>query len=109
MGDFGVGMFSGLTGIFNWPNASRDGFSLSQNYPNPFSGNTNIDFEIAEKSFVSLKVVNVSGEELIELAGKEFLPGSYTVTFDASGFTKGIYFYSIKANGFSQTRKLIID
>ncbi len=109
LGAFGVGLFTGLTGIFYTPVFAQDGFDLLQNYPNPFNASTNIDFEIPEKSFVSLKVVNVLGEELIELAGKEYFPGIHSVTFNANDLTKGIYFYTIKAKDFARTRKMILQ
>jgi hypothetical protein len=51
------------------------GFGLEQNYPNPFSGKTVISFRIPENSFVSLKVYNMLGVEIAELAGKRFEPG----------------------------------
>jgi hypothetical protein len=48
------------------------------------------------------------GEEIIDLAGKEYIPGLHSVTFDASHLDGGIYFYAIKVNDFAQTRKMIV-
>lgn len=109
LGQFAVGMFSGLTGLFETSDMARNGFVLSQNYPNPFTSSTMIDFELQEKSFVNLKVCNVLGEEIAELAGKEFQSGLHSVTFDATQLTKGIYFYTMKAKGFAQTKKMILQ
>lgn len=109
LGQFVVGKFSGLTGLFEISDIARNGFVLSQNYPNPFNSSTMIDFELQEKSFVNLKVCNVLGEEIVDLAGKEFQSGLHSVTFDATQLTKGIYFYTMKANGFAQTKKMILQ
>jgi hypothetical protein len=109
LGQFVVGMFGGLTGLFETPELARDGFVLSQNYPNPFNSSTRIDFELQETSFVNLKVCNLLGEEIAELAGKEFQSGLHSVTFDATQLTRGIYFYTLKAKGFTQTRKMIVQ
>ncbi|MBN2763404.1 MAG: T9SS type A sorting domain-containing protein, partial [Bacteroidales bacterium] len=108
LGPFVVGIFTGETGLIEISGDVSNGFVLSQNFPNPFSLLTTISFEIPEKSFVSLKVRNLIGEEITELAGKEFLPGLYSVTFDASRLTRGIYYYTIKAKGFVQTKEMII-
>ncbi|MBN2029362.1 family 43 glycosylhydrolase [bacterium] len=83
-------------------------FSLQQNYPNPFNPSTLIRFTVPNNSFVSLKVYNLLGEEIAELAGKEFLPGVYSVIFDAAHLASGLYFYTLKAKDFVQTKKMFI-
>jgi xylan 1,4-beta-xylosidase len=108
LGPFGIGVFEKLTGVFENPGVVPKGYLLYQNYPNPFYGSTMFRFEIPEKSFVHLKVYNLLGEEIVDMAGKEFDPGSHSVTFDASGLSGGIYFYAIKVNDFAQTRKMIV-
>jgi len=108
LGPFVVGMFVGPTGLIEKSGFASNGFTLSQNYPNPFSSSTIISFGIPEKSFVNLKVFNLIGEEIIELAGKEFLPGTHSVNFDASHLPGGIYYYTIKVRDFVQTRKMIL-
>jgi hypothetical protein len=85
-----------------------DQMVLEQNYPNPFNGKTNISFEIPNKTFVSLKVYNLLGAEIEELSGKEYSPGLHTVEFDSKNRTNGIYFYTIKADKFSVSRKMIL-
>jgi len=88
---------------------SIDGYLLGQNYPNPFNGKTNISFEIPNSTFVSLKVYNMLGTEIIELAGKEYSQGKHTVEFDSKNLSKGIYFYTIKAKNFSASQKMIVQ
>ena len=96
---------TGITEIFL---ADGDGFQLGQNYPNPFNGKTNISFEIPNNTFVSLKVCNLIGAEIIELAGKEYTSGKHTVEFDTKNMSKGIYIYTIKADKFSASQKMTL-
>lgn len=86
-----------------------DGYALRQNYPNPFNDITTIAFEIPNEIYVSLKVFSILGEEIAELAGKEFSSGKHTVEFDTRNLSKGIYFYSIEAGTFTASRKMILD
>ena len=83
-------------------------FKLFQNYPNPFNPSTRISFAVPEKSFVSLKVYNLLGKEITELAGKEYSAGEHSVIFDASQLGSGIYFYTLKTGNFTQTRKMFM-
>jgi hypothetical protein len=89
-----------------------DKYALKQNYPNPFNPVTKIKYEISELSFVSIKVYNVLGNEITTLVSEEKLAGSYETTFDASsaygGLPSGIYFYTIKAGNFTQTKKMVL-
>jgi hypothetical protein len=83
-----------------------DRYKLEQNYPNPFSGKTTISFHIPENSFVSLKVYNMLGIEIAELAGKRFEPGNHTVEFDSAKLPQGKYFYRIESSNFSETKEM---
>ena len=90
-------------------------FLLQQNYPNPFNPSTNIKFSIPISGFISLKVYDVLGNEVATLVD-EFKPvGTYQVIFDShSGLSgirelpSGIYFYTLTAGSFSQTKKMIL-
>ena len=84
------------------------GFALMQNYPNPFNPSTNIRYEISSAEFVSLKVYDVLGNKVATLINKEIAPGSYDVTFDASRLSSGIYFYTLQAGSFGETKKMIL-
>lgn len=86
-----------------------DGYALGQNYPNPFNGKTNISFEIPNNTYVSLKVYNMLGTEIIELAGKEYSVGMHIVEFDSKNLSRGIYLYTIKADKFSLSQKMIVQ
>jgi len=86
-----------------------DGYTLEQNFPNPFCGKTNISFEIPNNAFVSLKVYNLLGTEIEELAGREYSSGKHSVEFDMKNMSKGIYIYTIKVGKFSASQKMIIQ
>ena len=85
-----------------------DNYSLSQNYPNPFNRITTIKYSIPSLSFVKIKVYNLLGQEIAELVNKELQTGNYEVSFDATNFPSGIYFYRMEAGNFVQTKKMIL-
>jgi len=84
-------------------------YSLSQNYPNPFNPSTKINYNVSEPGFVKLKVYNVLGVEVATLINEQKFAGNYTVDFDASRLSSGVYFYSLSVNNFTQTRKMILE
>ena len=83
-------------------------YSLSQNYPNPFNPSTNIEFELAASSYVSLKVFDVLGREVVTLVEGDRSAGSHTVTLNASDLSSGIYFYRLEAADFTETKRLVL-
>ena len=83
-------------------------FSLKQNYPNPFNPTTDFKFQIAEQRFVSLKVFDILGEEVATIVNEDLLPGNYSVSWNASNFPSGIYFYRLNAGTFSAIKKLVL-
>jgi len=84
-------------------------FELFQNYPNPFNPSTQINFALPQNSFVTVKVYNAIGEEVARLVNNEFKSaGNYSVSFDGSNFGSGIYFYSIEAGQFKETKKMVL-
>ncbi|HCV41879.1 MAG TPA: hypothetical protein DGH68_00220, partial [Bacteroidetes bacterium] len=82
--------------------------SLFQNYPNPFNPTTAISYQLTAQSFATLKVNDVLGREVATLINEVKPPGTYTVQWDASGVTSGVYFYRLEAGGFVSTKKLLI-
>jgi photosystem II stability/assembly factor-like uncharacterized protein len=85
-----------------------DKFVLEQNYPNPFNPTTKIRFQIADRSFVSLKVFDVLGNEVITPVNEEKPEGKYEISFNGSNLPSGVYFYKLTAGKFSETKKLIM-
>ena len=82
-------------------------FMLSQNYPNPFNPLTSIEFSIAHKADVKLTVFNILGQEIAVLVNDILDRGVHSVTWDASKYTSGIYFYTLEAGGSKTTKKLL--
>jgi hypothetical protein len=95
-----------------------DKFSLSQNYPNPFNPSTKIKFNVPpfegrQEGRIVLKVYDVLGNEITTLVNEKLQPGTYEVPFSINQFPdyqmpSGVYFYKLTANGFSETKKMII-
>ena len=85
-----------------------DEFSLSQNYPNPFNPSTSIEFQLPVKSFVSLVVYDVLGNEVATLFKEEKPAGFYEVNFNANNLVSGVYIYRLQANSFIETKKMIL-
>ncbi len=84
------------------------GISMGQNAPNPFSGLTTITYEIPNASDVVFTVHDISGRVVLENAYTNISAGTHTLNVNASDFSKGIYFYSIRANGQSLSKKMMI-
>lgn len=85
-----------------------DKFELFQNYPNPFNNQTNISFIIPYKDFVSIKLYDLAGNELMTLINEELNSGQYSIKLDASRLSSGVYFYSMRTKTFNSTKKLIL-
>ena len=83
-------------------------FDLSQNYPNPFNPSTNLEFGIPQPGFVSLKVYNASGMEVATLINEMKTAGYYSVRFNGSNLPSGIYFYTLKADNFTATKRMML-
>jgi beta-1,2-mannobiose phosphorylase / 1,2-beta-oligomannan phosphorylase len=83
-------------------------FILDQNYPNPFNPMTTILYQIPKKNHVILKVFDVMGREVATLVNEQKPAGAYTIQFDGSGLTSGVYFYRLKTDSFIDTKKLIL-
>lgn len=83
-------------------------FALHQNYPNPFNPATVFSFQLPVSSFVTLKVFDVLGREVTTLVKEVMTGGSYLVTWDATGYSSGVYFCRLEAGSFVATRKLLL-
>jgi hypothetical protein len=83
-------------------------YSLSQNYPNPFNPCTEINYSLAKSGNITLKIYNLLGSEVATLVNGFNEAGKHSVKFNANDITSGIYFYTIKADGFTSTRKMIL-
>ena len=84
-------------------------YYLQQNYPNPFNPSTKINFGLETPGNVEITVYNILGNKVATLLNGYKTAGNHSVTFDASKFSSGVYFYRIVTNNFVQTRKMILE
>lgn len=85
-----------------------ENFTLDQNFPNPFNPSTKISFGIPYSSETKLSVFDISGKEIATLANGKMEAGNYVFTWNASGFSTGVYFYKLTADGFTQVKKMML-
>jgi len=83
-------------------------YSLAQNYPNPFNPSTEINYTLAKSGNITLKVYNLLGSEIITLVDGYMEAGKYSIRFDGEDITSGVYFYTIKTDDFTSTRKMML-
>jgi hypothetical protein len=104
--------FNGNFEYFNLNNEVNIGtpstYALSQNYPNPFNPSTTINFDLPTDGNVSLKLYDMSGKEVATLVNEVRSAGYYSVNFNASQLTSGVYFYTISADNFTATKKMLL-
>ncbi len=89
-------------------NAVPTNYALYQNHPNPFNPTTEIVYDISEAGQVTLKVFNLLGQEIATLVDAVQSPQRYHVSFDGSTLASGVYLYTIQANDFYATRKMVL-
>lgn len=82
--------------------------SLSQNYPNPFNPITRINFEVPQKTQIDLTIYDVGGRKIQNIIKGEYLPGLYSVEFDGSFLSSGVYFYQLKSSFGFLTKKMLL-
>ncbi|MES2653757.1 MAG: S8 family serine peptidase [Bacteroidota bacterium] len=84
------------------------GFLLKQNYPNPAKALTNIPFTLAEKTATKLTVTNVTGKVIQTLVNETLNAGSYSIPFNLTKLTPGVYFYELRAGSYHKTLKILV-
>ncbi len=87
----------------------KDNYILLQNYPNPFNPTTLIDYSLPENNFVSLKVFDILGREVLTLVNETKESGNHSVEFDASGLPSGVYIYKLHSGGNFEIRKMVLQ
>jgi len=83
-------------------------FTLFQNYPNPFNPSTIINYQLTINSFVTLKIFDINGKEVSTLIKQKQNSGKYEYTFNGNNLPSGIYFYTLTAGVFSDTKKMML-
>lgn len=100
---------TGTIGINNISSEVPAKYALMQNYPNPFNPTTTIRFTLPKASLVTIKVYNITGQLVSVLAQDEATSvGTKEVKFDGTNLSSGIYFYSIQAGSFKETKKMML-
>jgi hypothetical protein len=90
-----------------------DIFNLYQNYPNPFNPKTKIRFDVPKSLKVNMSTLNISvydilGKKIATLINGELKAGRFEIEWDASNFASGIYFYCLRAQNVSITKKMML-
>ncbi|MDH3936021.1 MAG: S8 family peptidase [candidate division Zixibacteria bacterium] len=96
------------TGVDDEPTRLPVRATLSQNYPNPFNPVTNIEFSLPRSTHVDLRVFNILGQEVRVLLDRQMQVGEYSVPFDATGLSTGVYLYRMKTSDKTMTRKMVL-
>ncbi len=99
---------SNVTGINGNNSGVPSGFSLLQNFPNPFNPVTSIIFSLPVSTEVKLAVYDMLGREVSLLANSKFEAGNYSIDYNASDLPSGVYFYSLITGEFSETKKMML-
>ncbi len=96
--------YGGTVGLSN---ISNNVFTVSNNFPNPFSGVSQVNVNLERSLNVSMTITNVLGQTISEKS-QNMSAGVNTLQIDATNLTSGIYFYTINAGGFNVTNKMIV-
>ena len=101
--------YGAVTGVNDNPPVSLS-FVLDQNYPNPFNPSTIIKYQLPEDGYVTLRVYDVLGKEIATLVNEFKQAGNYSSQFliQKSQLPSGIYFYTLRVNGYAETKKMIL-
>ncbi|HMQ80958.1 MAG TPA: SBBP repeat-containing protein [Ignavibacteria bacterium] len=98
----------GTIGIEPSGNNIPESFTLHQNFPNPFNPVTNINFDLPLSSYVKLSVFDITGREIETLVNENLKSGTYKADWNASNLPSGVYFYKLEAEGFTETKKMML-
>jgi hypothetical protein len=100
--------FNPTTGVSQISSNIPAKFKLKQNYPNPFNPSTSISFSVGTYGFTSLRVYDVLGREVAILVNEQKPAGTYTLQWNATALSSGVYFYRLQAGSLSETKKLLL-
>ena len=98
----------------DWPDRPLpDRFALAQNYPNPFNAGTRIEFMLSERSAYTLSIYNILGQIVRRWEGNTYMAGIHAVDWDGRddngcAVSSGLYFYTLRAQDFVETKKMVL-
>ena len=101
-----VNILAGNVGVIN---AKNDAFNIVSNYPNPFKGTTNIEVNFTQSTNATVKVFNIMGQEVYNQNFNKIAAGLNNLEINLGSVAAGVYFYSLEANGFKTTGKMIAE
>jgi len=96
------------TAVQDYSPSNPPAFFLSPNYPNPFNPATSIDYSLPFKEFVTLKIYDILGREVRSLVNEEQSAGNYSFNVSLADLNSGVYFYTLRAGSYSETRKMLL-
>jgi hypothetical protein len=99
---------SEIVGTSNICTDITETLSLGQSYPNPFNSSAKFKIQIAKLGDVKMVVYDIMGREVETLVNEQLSPGTYSVTWDASAFPSGIYFYTITSGIYKETKRMML-
>ncbi len=97
-----LGMATGM------PVVTKPGFSITPNYPNPFSNITNFNITLSKESEVSVDVFNLLGEKVSTIGSQKMSSGTHQMTINGNGWNTGVYFYKVTVDNESVTQKMMV-
>ncbi len=97
-----------ITSVDPIGNSFPEKYSLYQNYPNPFNPNTIINYELRIKNYTKLEIFDINGKEVATLVDENQNAGRYSVKFDGSNLSSGIYFYKLSAGNYNETKRMLL-
>lgn len=83
-------------------------FKLYDNYPNPFNPSTSIKFSVPTTGYVTIKVFDVTGKEVVTLVDGNLEHGMHEVNFNASNLASGVYFYKLISGNYTEVKKMVL-
>ena len=88
--------------------ALKDGYGLGDIYPNPVNGNATIEFALGKPGNMNIVITDILGRNVMNVASGNFGMGSHKISVNTEGMKPGVYFYTINANGYTQTKKFTV-
>ncbi len=96
------------TAIRVTPKAVPSDFALKQNYPNPFNPTTTIEFDLPKATQLRLSIYTIDGKLVRTLMDQKMPAGSHHITIGADDLASGVYIYTLQAEGFTASKKMIV-
>lgn len=96
------------TDVVKYPVMIPKDFTLYQNYPNPFNPSTTIKYAVPKSEYVTLKIYDLLGKEIVTLVDEFKNVGTHQAKFSGASLSSGLYVYRLQAGKFSETRKMIL-